>query len=199
MQGAAGAFTRIVAAPFAVFLTRTYFGLETRGARHLPRQGPALIVSNHQGYLDPLFLQMGTARTIHYLMTSVFYDRPAARPLFRLLGAIRVPLRGPHRDALRQALRILDRGGLVGVFPEGQLSRDGEIGTIMPGAALLASRSGVPVVPAQIRGSFDALSKGRWLPRPARVRVRYGPPLRLSGRRGEAMEEVLSAWRALVS
>jgi 1-acyl-sn-glycerol-3-phosphate acyltransferase len=152
------------------------------------------VVANHQGYLDPLILQMGTVRPIRYMMTSDFYDIRSVQPFFRLVEAIRVAEEGTTRDAIRSALGVLERGGLVGIFPEGQLSQDGSMGEALPGAAFLAGRSGAPVVPARIRGSFEALSKGRWLPRQARVRVRFGPPLEVeSARDRTAARRILEA------
>jgi 1-acyl-sn-glycerol-3-phosphate acyltransferase len=197
MPGAAGAVLRAAGYPLVAAMTRVLFDLEIEGARFVPREGAALLVCNHQGYLDPLFLQISTSRTVHYLMTSDFYDLPAARPLFRLLDAIRVPAGGLPKDALEGALEVLRSGGLVGVFPEGRLSRDGTIGRIRPGAAFLAARSGVPVVPARIRGSIRVLPKGCWLPRQAGVRIRMGPPRTLSPSRREAAREIREAWEHL--
>lgn len=181
MWGAAGALLRVVIWPIGIIVVRTLFGLTIRGARFLPRRGAALVVCNHQGYLDPVFVQIGTTRTVHYMMTSRFYDIPRVRPLFKVIGAIRVHEGGMNRDSMRAALDTLGAGGIIGLFPEGRLSVTGEIGRMNPGAAFLATRSGVPVVPARIRGSIDILPKGRWLPRTGRVTLRYGPPLTLTG------------------
>ncbi|MHC4470505.1 MAG: lysophospholipid acyltransferase family protein [Planctomycetota bacterium] len=189
------AFFRILLYPVAEPLSRVVFDLRFEEARFIPRRGPALLVANHQGYLDPFFLQMATVRPIRYMMTSDFYDLRAFRPFFRFVGAIRVPERGPTRDAIRDALRVLEEGGIVGIFPEGQLSRDGELGQALPGAAFLAARSGAPVVPARIRGSIDVLPKGQWLPRQAPVRIRFGPPLLALDR--SAAPRILEAVSAL--
>jgi len=184
--------------PLLAATLRVLFRLEFRGAEHLPRDGPAVVVANHQGYLDPLFVSMATPRPIRFLMTSDFYDVRAARPLFDLFGAIRVSMRGVNRDSVRRTLATLRRGELVGVFPEGRLSRDGRIGKLNPGAVFLAAKSGVPVVPARIRGSIDVLPKGEWLPRQASVSVRFGRPFRLSDPRDHrAADRIRDAWEAL--
>lgn len=197
MPSAAGAIARTIIWPVSAALMRATLPIEVRGARFLPREGAALLVCNHQGYFDPLFLQTATSRVVHYLMTSDFYDLPAVRPFFRLCDAIRVPTGRNPRLALEGALAVLRRGWLVGVFPEGRLSRDGKIGRILPGAAYLASRGGVPVVPARIRGSIRVLPHGRWVPRQARVRIRFGEPRILSRKRREASKEILAAWESL--
>ncbi len=186
MMAPAGTCFRILATPLAVVVARVFFGLEFSGAAAIPRRGAAILVANHQGYLDPFFLQMATARPIRYLMTSDFYDVPAARPFFRLVGAIRVREAGLNRDSLRAALHTLARGGLVGIFPEGRLSRDGRLSPALPGAAFLAAKSGAPVVPARIRGSIRVLPRGRVLPRLHRVRIRFGRPFRVADARDRA-------------
>ncbi len=185
---------RLAIIPPLMMLARVLFFLEVAGQRFLPRNGPALVVSNHQGYLDPFFLQMGTARPIRFLATAEYYDIPLIRPFFRLVKAIRVKEGGPHRDALRMALRRLEEGEIVGLFPEGRLSPDGEIGEIRAGAGFLAKRGGVPVIPARIRGSFRVLSKRTRL-RQAAVKIRFGPPL--SPEEASSPERLRAAWDAL--
>jgi len=184
---------RIPGYPLAVILTRVLFPLTIAGRSFLPRRGPALVAPNHQGYLDPLFVQMATARPIRYLMTADFFDLRLFRWFFELTGAIRVPEGGVRREALRRALAALADGDLVGIFPEGRLSRDGRWGALSSGVSFLARHAGVPVVPARIRGSLRVFGKGRRL-RQASVSLRFGPPLP-PGDCGP--ERVRSAWEAL--
>jgi 1-acyl-sn-glycerol-3-phosphate acyltransferase len=166
-------------------ISRALFSLRVRNAGAMPRRGPCVVAANHSGYLDPMLLQMGTPRPLRYLLTSNFFDIPAARPFFRLSGAIRVPEGRLARGTVRGALAVLDRGGAVGIFPEGRLSRTGEIGPFRPGVAFLAARGRAPVVPAHIRGSFRVWPKGHLLPRQATVEIRFGEPLRISDARDE--------------
>lgn len=177
---------------------RALFALEVNGARAIPRDGPAILVANHQGYLDPLFLQTATTRPIRYMMTSDFYDLPRYRPLFKFVQAIRVNENGPSRDSFREATTVLKSGGLIGLFPEGRLSDDGEIGELMPGISFLAGRAKVPVIPARIRGSFDVLPRGRIIPRQKKVSIRFGEPFRVpSPRARDTSERILAAWAGL--
>jgi 1-acyl-sn-glycerol-3-phosphate acyltransferase len=172
--------------PVVNVLTRIFFDLEVRGSGHIPRNGPAVLIANHEGYLDPVFVQMGTSRTIRFMMTSDFYDIKAANPVFRLLGAIRVAEDGPNRDSLREALGVLREGGLIGIFPEGRLSRDGKVGPVLPGAAFLAAKGKAPVIPARIDGSYEIMPRGRLRPRQAAVSVTFGPPVEIKSARGDA-------------
>ena len=85
--------------PPATAIMRVLLGLTLRGMRNIPSSGPAIIVANHGGYLDPIFLQTGTYRPIRYMMTSDFYDVPSIRPIYRffrgitfLAGRAKVPI-----------------------------------------------------------------------------------------------------------
>ncbi len=182
----AGKVARPLIFPIVNALTRIFFQLEVRGSGHIPRSGPAVLIANHEGYLDPIFLQMGTVRTVRYMMSSAFYDFKPTQPIFRLCEAIRVSDDGPNRDSLRTALTVLKEGGLIGIFPEGRLTRDGKVGPVLPGAAFLAARGKAPVVPARIDGSFEVLPRGRRVPRQARITVSFGPPVTIESARGEA-------------
>ena len=181
----AGDVPRIAVHLISAALTRLVYSLRVENARFVPRRGPVLVVANHEGYFDPVFLQMGTPRPIRYLVTSDFYDLRAARPFFRLAGCIRVPEGRLARDTLRAGQKVLERGGVVGIFPEGQLTRTGQPGPFRPGAAFLAARSGAPVVPARITGSYRAWPKGAPFPRRSVVSIRFGPPIRITDARDD--------------
>src|SRR5258708_6059668 len=91
--------------------------------------------------------------------------------------------------ALRRALAALEGGRVVGIFPEGPFSVRGRLERGLPGVALLALHSGVPVVPAGIRGTWEALRGRRfYVPRATPLRVRFGPPRRFSPNGGSARE-----------
>jgi len=193
-----GKVARPLIIPIVTALTRIFFRLEVRDSGNIPRKGPAVLIANHEGYLDPIFLQMGTARTVRYMMSSAYYDFKPTQPLFRLCEAIRVSDDGPNRDSLRAALAVLKEGGLIGIFPEGRLTRDGKVGPVLPGAAFLAARGKAPVVPARIDGSFEVLPRGKVFPRQAKITVSYGPPVTIKSARGEApARRILEAMSAV--
>jgi 1-acyl-sn-glycerol-3-phosphate acyltransferase len=97
--------------------------------------------------------------------------------IYRLFETVPVALGSANFLALAEAAARLQVGEVVGVFPEGGISKDGTLQPFRPGIALLALRTGVPVVPVSIRGTREALPPGHWRPRHARVDVRLGPPL----------------------
>jgi 1-acyl-sn-glycerol-3-phosphate acyltransferase len=160
--------------PFA----RLYLGLTREGLEHLPRRGPAVVVCNHASYMDPILLGSAAPRPLHFMVLQWMYDLFLIRWFYWGMGTI--PVRGKGQDSrgVKRALRILSRGDAVAIFPEGTRSADGRISRTRRGAAMIAAVSGAPVVPAYIDGARVSLPVGGRFPRPARVHVRFGPPLR---------------------
>jgi 1-acyl-sn-glycerol-3-phosphate acyltransferase len=166
----------------ARLLTTLLFDLKVYGLRHVPARGGVLIVSNHQGNLDPVVLGVRMVRPLSYFAKSELFDvHPLSDWLLRSLGGIPVRLGSGDVGAVKETIRRLREGQVLNLYPEGARSEDGEIGPMEKGVALVIRRARVPVVPAVIVGSFQAWPKHRWLPRPGPVHVRYGPPMHLDG------------------
>ncbi len=155
---------------------RTFLLLEDTGPPP-PRDGGFLVVANHTSFVDPAVLQMAFGRRIRYLMTEDFYDLRSIGWFFRWMRTLRVSESGSNLTSLRIARNVLRQGDLVGLFPEGELSRDGTLGRARPGAAVLASLAGVPVLPVRIRGTYEVWRHGMLFPRPGRVSVTRGAPI----------------------
>ena len=163
--------------PIVVVIMKLLFRLEARGTEHVPATGPFLIVANHSSFLDPPLVGGMTPRRLTFLAKAELFRVPVFGALIRRLGS--QPLRRDGGDvaALRTAQRVLQDGGALLVFPEGTRGDEGVLRPAKPGAALLAMQTGVPVVPAYVRGSGRAWPRGQRLPRPAKVVVTFGPPL----------------------
>jgi 1-acyl-sn-glycerol-3-phosphate acyltransferase len=157
-----------------------WFGLRVDGLEHLPADGPYIIAANHHNYLDGVVLAVALPRPIAFLvMPRVWRATPLHPLLHRQIGSIMLNLERPDVGALRGALRALDRGRVVGIFPEGPFSVRGCLERGLPGVGLLALRAGVPVVPAGIQGTFQALVGRRgYIPRRHPLAVTFGPPRR---------------------
>jgi 1-acyl-sn-glycerol-3-phosphate acyltransferase len=151
------------------------FSLRVEGAERFPASGPAIVVAPHRSWLDPPCLGAASRRPVRFLIIDRVYDKPWARWFYRRMGS--VPVRPGGRAALRAALRLVESGELVGVFPEGRIVRDEGPAVLRPGAALLSVRTGAPVVPVAIAGTARAWPPGRRWPRPAPVTVRVGEPI----------------------
>jgi 1-acyl-sn-glycerol-3-phosphate acyltransferase len=158
------------------------FDLRVEGLEHLPGRGPYIVAANHHNYLDGVVLGVALPRPIAFLvMPRVWRATPLHPLLHRQIGSILLDLQRPGVGALRQALRALEEERVVGIFPEGPFSVCGRLERGLPGVGMLALRAGVPVVPAGIRGTYEALVGRRgYIPRRHPLAVTFGPPRRFS-------------------
>jgi 1-acyl-sn-glycerol-3-phosphate acyltransferase len=161
---------------------RRLFDFQVGGREHLPAAGPFIVAANHANYLDGVVLAAALPMRIVFLVMPRVYRATPFHPYFHdHVGSIPISLARPDPGAIRRALRVLDAGGVLGIFPEGPFSRRGQLVRGQPGVALVALRSGVPVVPAAIRGTFQALATRRtYIPRRVPLSVRFGAPLRFA-------------------
>ncbi|HTO11778.1 MAG TPA: lysophospholipid acyltransferase family protein [Candidatus Binatia bacterium] len=165
----------LLRAPVRAALAR-WFDLRVDGLERLPPAGPYLVAANHHNYLDGVVLAAALPEPIAFLvMPRVWRATPLHPWLHRRLGSIPLRLERPDVGALRGALRALEDGRVVGIFPEGPFSVRGRLERGLPGVGLLAARAGVPVVPAGIRGTYEALLGRRgYIPRRQALSVRFG-------------------------
>jgi 1-acyl-sn-glycerol-3-phosphate acyltransferase len=175
-------FVKGIFFPFAHF----YLGLTREGTEHLPRRGPAIVVCNHASYMDAIILGSAAPRPIHFLVLRWMYDLMLIRWFYWGMGTVPVRAEGQDSRAIKQSLRLLSGGRVLGIFPEGTRSADGRLSEPRHGAAMIAALSGAPVVPAYIDGARDSLPVGGVFPAPARIHVRFGPPLSFERRRRQA-------------
>jgi 1-acyl-sn-glycerol-3-phosphate acyltransferase len=158
-------------------LPRWYFRLRVEGEEHVPAAGPCILAANHVSYVDPIVLATACPRPVRFIVDRGQYERLLVRWIAVPTGAI--PVENNPRDlgSLRRALQALRAGSVLGIFPEGGRSADGTLQPAKPGAALLALRAGVPLVPVAIVGAFAAYSRHHLLPRPRPITVRFGAPV----------------------
>ena len=145
------------------------WGFRATGRRHLPATGPALIVSNHQSFLDPVLIGAAANRRLTYLARDTLFDNKVLGRVIRHYGAVPID-RGFGKEGLQTVLRELDRGRAVLVFPEGERTHDGALQTLKPGISLLVKRVTCPIVPAAVAGVFDAWPRSRPWPTPGPLR-----------------------------
>jgi len=182
-----------------------------RGTSCLPETGPALIVCNHLSFMDPLIIGGSIARPIRFVMTHEIYNLRGLTWLFRLAGAIPVAPRRVDPVCLERAFERVDealaRGELVGIFPEGGLSRDGEVGPFRSGISEILARRPVPVIPMALEGLWGGVfsrAPGRWLRRErgvfSRVQLKIMEPVPAGQARRQDLERrVREAWATLRS
>jgi len=196
---------RVVAAP----ILHSLFRFRASGLEHLPSSGPFIVAANHHNYLDGIVLGVAIPRPISFLvMPRVFRASPLHPPFHRHLGSIPINVERPDPGAIKRALQVLRDGRVVGIFPEGPFSREGRLVPGQPGVAVIALRAGVPVVPAAIRGTYEALAGRRlYVPRRHPLSVRFGAPLHFGptgprggshGDRHEVTRRIMSEIAALL-
>lgn len=182
------AFYRFVH-PIINWLARVLARVTITGTEHLPRSGGVLIVSNHLTYYDPLIVGMCFKRVVYYMAKIELYRNPVLAWFITQLQAFPIRRGEVDRAALRRADELLKSGRVVALFPEGHRSRDARIQESKGGIALIARRSGVPIVPLAITGTEHLLPRelARWRPwhRPA-LTVTVGEPFMLPPLSGRA-------------
>jgi 1-acyl-sn-glycerol-3-phosphate acyltransferase len=156
--------------------------LKTNGWAPLPETGGAILISNHTCGIDHLVLQSGCRRVLGFVIAREYYDWKLIHWFCKRVGCIPVNRDGRDLYAMRAALRALGEGRVVPIFVEGQItpSAGRELGELRPGAAYLALRIGVPVIPAYITGTPETNQIGPSLVTPSRAVVTFGPPIDLS-------------------
>ena len=157
-------------------ILRKAYHLAVRGADLVPRSGPAVLASNHDSLLDIPVLVVASPRPVWFMAkVELFRGRVASR-FFHELGGFPVRRGGYDLRAIRGARAVLDRGRLLGMYPEG--TRAPHLQGFLPGAAWLALATGAPLVPVAVTGTADALPRGSTRPRRSEVKVSFGEPLR---------------------
>ena len=175
-------YTPVVGAFLTIFTARRW-RVHVEGAHHIPATGPAVVASNHIGYLDFVFVGYGArpaGRLVRFAAKKEVFDHPISGPLMRGMKHLPVDRDGDVGDIMEQAHQRLGLGQVVGMFPEGTISRSFMPSQAKTGTARMAMRAGVPLVPAAVWGCHRIWTKGR--PKDLRIRnidilVAYGPPV----------------------
>jgi 1-acyl-sn-glycerol-3-phosphate acyltransferase len=182
---------------------RTLYRLKMHGIeRHVPDEGPAIIVCNHVSYLDALILAACIPRPVRFVMYYKIFNTPVMRWIFRTGKAIPIAGAKEYPEVMRRAFDDVDAaladGQIVGIFPEGALTRDGEIAAFKSGIEKILERRPVPVVPMALRGMWtsmwsrrDGRLKQMRLPRRFRAHIDVMADAPIDGRAATA--EILEA------
>lgn len=159
-----------------IVLLRIFYRIQAENREQIPLQGPLIVAANHFSYMDPIVLQAMFPRRISFMMTELYY-KGRGKWFFQLLHCICVKENGSNIAALRKGLEVLKKKSVLGIFPEGGVSREGRLQEGDPGIGFLVVKSGVPVIPVFISGTYEALPKGAKLPKISRIKVIFGRPL----------------------
>lgn len=158
--------------------SRVVWRVRVVGRERLPRAGGFILAPSHRSMMDIPFLALVTPRRIRFMGKAPLFRIPVLGPAFRALGGFPVQRDGTDRKAVRESAAMLRAGEVLAVYPEGTRKHGPKIQPLQPGAAYLALRSGVPVVPVGIAGSEEILrAHGRRVPRFGRAAVVVGHPI----------------------
>jgi 1-acyl-sn-glycerol-3-phosphate acyltransferase len=161
--------------PFFGGLVKVFAPRRAYGIDRIPRNGPLVLCFNHFSWLDPWAFGSVVPRTVYYVAKQEAHDTPLMGPFIRFFGTMSVRRGESDREAVRLMRSVVQRGDVLGMFPEGTRQKR-EPGPVLPGAAMIAVQEGVPVVCGAIEGSQD-WKLGNFHP----VSMAFGEPLDLSG------------------
>ena len=173
---------------------RLLFRGRTAGNGNVPMEGALVVVANHGSHLDPPLLGHALGRPVAFMAKAELFKVPLLGPIIRACGAYPVARGASDREAIRTATDRLEEGWATGVFLDGTRQSDGRVNTPQPGAALLAARAGVPLLPVAIVNSHRALGPNGAPLRLVPVHVRIGTPIPPpASRRREDLDAVTRA------
>ena len=177
---------RLVLRPFTTGWLRFY----SRTAPHctgwelLPTKGGLLLIANHISDLDPILVQWASPRPVHFMAKQSLFEIRGLGPLMRVFQAFPVVPHSADRKAIRRAIDLLRAGECVGIFPEGQLSIDGNLQPLNPGYELIARQSQAAIAVGHISGAEFILPYGTTRP------VRKKAPIRVRWRLAENLSDI---------
>ncbi len=168
------AIGRAIAGILLFLLTRR----RVRGRDNVPRRGPLLVIANHLNLIDPSVLVTSLGRRAVFMAKDELFRSRIVAYLMRNFGVFPVTKGRLDRKGLGKAMQVLNDSQALVIFPEGMRSKSRRLKVAFPGAALLASRSGAPVIPVGISGTEKMTGLG-WLWRRPEITVNIGPPFTL--------------------
>jgi len=176
-----------------------FYSLKVRGAENVLGKDAYIIAANHINWFDGFVLMALFKEKIVFLTANYLFERPIVRKVFlSRLGCIPVG-QGQTKKAIKEALNILKKGGIIGIFPEGGVRLAKEMQEIKRGAFFLAHMTNVPIIPVGIQGTNHALLSRRKIPHHGEIVVNIGKPIYPEGTERETAELVIAKITELVS
>lgn len=162
-----------------VYLRRRVYGRE-----NAPEKGPFIFVSNHESNADPFLLgtSLAYSKWFYYLAKKELFEKSLSGWYFRQIHALPIDRENPEIGVLKKVFKVLNSGRPLILFPEGTRSKDGSLGTAKAGVGFIVAKAGVPVLPAYIQGSREAMPESlSSLKFGSRVNIFIGKPLYFNG------------------
>jgi 1-acyl-sn-glycerol-3-phosphate acyltransferase len=173
------------------------FSWKVEGKENIPLTGPLILIANHVNLFDPFFLLFSFPRWINFMAKEELFRSPFLRPWLRWAGSLSISRGGrvtEKQEMLKSARDALEKGLILGMFPEGGRSRDGKLRKGKSGSAVIASKTNVPILPVGIIGT-DKIKGISWLCKRPRIVVNISKPFMLpptSNRMSKSQMELLT-------
>jgi len=145
-------------------LLKIFWRMEVIGTENVPERGGVIIASNHVSYLDPVVLGASTKRKIHFIAKKEVFNNIFSSIFLKSLNAFPVDRKKIDMPAFKKTISILVEGGILGIFPEGTRSINGELQELKLGVVKIAMKAGVPIIPVGIIGTHKIYPHGKIFP-----------------------------------
>ena len=176
-QGAASRAFYYVARAIVTGFTRVWTRMRVEGREHVPKQGPYVLAPVHRSNMDTPISACVTRRRLRFMGKDSLWQHEPAAWLLSALGGFPVSRGTADREALQRCIAVLEAGDPLVLFPEGERKSGPVVQPLFDGAAYVALKAGVPIVPVGIGGSEAVMPKGSRFIHPSKVHVIVGPPI----------------------
>ncbi|HWM22925.1 MAG TPA: lysophospholipid acyltransferase family protein [Ilumatobacteraceae bacterium] len=180
-----------IARAIAATITRLYTRMSIDGREHIPRSGGFVLAPVHRSYVDTPIACCVTRRRLRYMGKDTLWRNRAFGWLLSALGGFPVTRGTADREALRRCIEVLGMGEVLVLYPEGERKDGPIVQPLFDGAAYVAAKAGVPIVPVGIGGSDRVMPRGARFVYPRKVYVVIGPPIPAPIGAGERLPRVM--------
>jgi len=163
-------------------LFKIFWKIEITGSDNIPKKGSLIVAPNHVSYLDPVIIGISMKRKVHFIAKKEVFSTVLGNLFFRQLNAFPVDRDKIDMAALKNALNLLQQGEILGIFPEGTRSMNGELKEFKLGIIKIAMKAGAPILPVGIIGVHKIYPRGKKFPTlfKHKIIVRFGSPISFS-------------------
>ncbi len=163
-------------------LFKIFWKIEITGSDNIPKKGSLIVAPNHVSYLDPVIVGISMKRKVHFIAKKEVFSTVLGNLFFRQLNAFPVDRDKIDMAALKNALNLLQQGEILGIFPEGTRSMNGELKEFKLGIIKIAMKAGAPILPVGIIGVHKIYPRGKKFPTlfKHKIIVRFGSPISFS-------------------
>lgn len=173
-----------------VIVLKPLFRYKISGKENIPETGPVILAANHMSYLDPILMAVvANPRESSFMAKASLFRFPVFGQVIKGLNAFPVRRGIADKAAIAHSLKVLAKGEVLTIFPEGTRHRNGQLGEAFPGVTAIALKTGAPIVPVGIIGTDKVMPNGSKLPRFPQLKVRIGAPIQVKKTAGADRKE----------